>query len=67
MEIRKRILLECRYIISLNKKIDELVKIFKVSKSTIYKDLNERLYIFDKELYFRIKDTRKSSTAILYK
>ena len=55
MNIKERILLECRYLISLNKSYRELAKIFKVSPSTISLDLNGRLYNLDEELYYRVK------------
>ena len=57
--MRKRILLECRYLISLHKSVKELSKIFQVSERTIYEDLTTRLYSFDKELYYRIRDIRE--------
>ena len=54
MEIVKRILLESRYIISLNKSINELVPIMKIEKETIYDDINFKLKKFDTELYERV-------------
>ena len=36
--------------------IREIAKIFNVSKSTVHKDLNERLAEIDKEKYVLIKD-----------
>ena len=55
MDIQERILMECRYLISLNKSYQELATIFNVSEDTIYSDLNERLFFVDKELYNRVK------------
>lgn len=55
MDIQERILMECRYLISLNKSYQELANIFNVSEDTIYNDLNERLFFVDKELYNRVK------------
>ena len=55
MRINERILLECRYLISLNKTYRELAIIFNVSPSTISNDLNKRLFLLDKELYYRVK------------
>ena len=46
--------MEARYIISLNKKIKDLVNIMNVSKSTIYNDINNRLKDFDLDLYNRV-------------
>lgn len=56
MSIKERILLECRYLISLNKSYRELAKIFKVSQSTISNDLNTRLFDLDKDLYYRVRN-----------
>ena len=36
--------------------IREIAKLFNVSKSTVHKDLNERLAEIDKEKYIIIKD-----------
>lgn len=56
MNITERILLECRYLISLNKSYRELAKIFNVSSTTISNDLNKRLFFLDKNLYYRVKE-----------
>lgn len=56
MNIKERILLECRYLISLNKSYRELAKIFNVSSTTISNDLNKRLFFLDKSLYYRVKE-----------
>ena len=60
MEIRWRLLLEARYIISLNKQIRDLVPIIRVDEETIYNDINYRLKKFDNELYQRV-------ISVLYK
>lgn len=54
MELINRMLLESRYIISLNKQIKDLVPIIKVSEDVIYDDINNHLEKFDKELYNRV-------------
>lgn len=54
MEITKRIMLESRYIISLNKKISDLVPIMKIDESIIYDDINYKLKKIDNELYNRV-------------
>lgn len=41
--ISNRVLEEANYILKTNKTIREIAKIFKVSKSTVHKDLHERL------------------------
>ena len=43
------------YIINTKKTIRETAKIFNVSKSTVHKDIKERLYEIDKEKYNKIK------------
>ncbi len=48
--ISKRVIEEAEYIIETNKTIRETAKIFKVSKSTVHKDLKERLKQINKEL-----------------
>ena len=51
MDIVKRMLLEARYIISLEKSISDLVPIMKIDEKVIY---NDRLKGFDLELYNRV-------------
>ena len=50
----ERILLECRYLLSLNKNYYELALIFNVSWDVIYDDLNCKLPKFDSLLYKRV-------------
>lgn len=54
MDIVKRIMLESRYIISLNKEIGDLVPIMKISEDIIYDDINYKLKKLDFELYKRV-------------
>ena len=49
-KIEKRVLEEAEYMIKTKQTIRELSKIFKVSKSTVHKDLHERLIKIDKDL-----------------
>ncbi len=44
------------YIINTKNTIRETAKIFKVSKSTVHKDLKERLYEIDINKYYKIKE-----------
>lgn len=53
--IKKRIISEANYMINTNKTIREIAKKYKVSKSTVHKDLKERLLVTDKNLYKKIK------------
>ena len=49
--IVKRVLEEANYIINTGKTIREIAEVFKISKSTVHKDLHERLLYIDEELY----------------
>jgi putative DeoR family transcriptional regulator (stage III sporulation protein D) len=53
-DILKRVLDETFHIISTEDTIRDIAKIYKVSKSTVHKDLNERLNDIDKELYQKV-------------
>lgn len=48
--IEKRVLEEAKYIIKTKQTVRQLAEIFKVSKSTVHKDLHERLIDIDKDL-----------------
>lgn len=50
-DILKRVLDEASYIMNTEQTIREIAKIYNVSKSTVHKDLNERLLQIDKNLY----------------
>lgn len=49
--ISVRVINEADYIIETGKTVRELANIFKVSKSTVHKDLHDRLYKIDKNRY----------------
>lgn len=57
--INKRVLEEANYIIQTGKTVRELASLFKVSKSTVHKDLHERLLKIDKEKYKNVEDILK--------
>ncbi len=44
------------YIIKTKKTIRETAKIFEVSKSTVHKDMKERLYVIDINKYNKVKE-----------
>lgn len=48
--IEKRVIEEAKYMIQTQQTVREIAKIFKVSKSTVHKDLHERLIKLDKVL-----------------
>lgn len=54
--MKKRIIGEANYIIETKKTIREIASIFKVSKSTVHKDLHDRLLYIDKDLYSKVYD-----------
>lgn len=49
--ISVRVINEADYIIETGKTVRELANIFKVSKSTVHKDLHDRLHKIDKKKY----------------
>lgn len=57
--INSRVLEEAKYMIDTKKTVRQLATIFKVSKSTIHKDLHERLLKIDKSLYKQVDDIFK--------
>lgn len=52
--IINRVLSEATYILKTQKTIREIATIFKVSKSTVHKDLHERLLDIDKKIYIEV-------------
>lgn len=50
-DINERVIEEANYILKTGKTVREIAKIFGVSKSTVHKDLHERLEKIDKKLY----------------
>jgi putative DeoR family transcriptional regulator (stage III sporulation protein D) len=50
-DIVKRVIDEAEYMVETEKTLREIAKVFKVSKSTVHKDLKDRLKIIDKTLY----------------
>ena len=49
--IVNRVIEESNYIIKTKETIREVAKVFNVSKSTVHKDLKERLFEIDGDLY----------------
>lgn len=62
--ILKRVLQEAKYIIKTNKTVREIAIKFNVSKSTVHKDLHERLLEIDKILYNDVDKILKYHTNI---
>ncbi len=60
MEDIKRLMLECRFILSLNKSYDELSRKLNVNREIIYYDLNNRLRDYDTILYKKVLEKLKN-------
>ena len=54
MSEKERIMLECRYLLSLNKDYTELATMFNISVSDVYHDLNVKLATIDTILFKRV-------------
>lgn len=59
-----RVLSVAQYMLETKKTIREIAKVFNVSKSTIHKDLGERLLEIDKNLYKKVTQILKHHTEI---
>ena len=55
-KIYKRVIDESNYMISTNNTIREVASFFSVSKSTVHKDMRERLVMIDKNLYEKVSN-----------
>lgn len=63
-DIKLRTLKEADYIIDTKKTIREVAKEFNISKSTVHKDINERLENYDKNRYKEIKEIMQNHIDI---
>ena len=50
-EVYDRVVLEAKYLIATNETIREIAKVFNVSKSTVHKDMRDRLFMIDRNMY----------------
>jgi len=64
LNISERVLDEAKYIIETGKTIREIAEVFKVSKSTVHKDLHERLEDVNYGLYKEVSKVLKYHTDI---
>lgn len=55
-KIMSRVIEEGKYMLDTGKTVREMAAIFGISKSTIHKDLRERLLVIDKEMYERVSN-----------
>lgn len=60
----RRVKEEANYMIKTKKTIREIASIFHVSKSTVHKDLHERLKEIDKLLFFNVDEILKEHMSI---
>lgn len=54
-DIEQRIIKEAEYIIKTGATVRATAKVFSYSKSTVHKDVTERLYKLDKRLHDKVK------------
>ncbi len=54
-DIKQRIIIEAEYITKTGATVRETALVFHFSKSTVHKDVSERLKTIDKELYKKVK------------
>ena len=54
-DIKQRIIKEANYIANTNATVRETALVFHFSKSTVHKDVSERLKTIDKDLYKKVK------------
>lgn len=57
--IHARVLEEANFIIDTGKTVREIANIFRISKSTVHKDLHERLLKIDKNKYNKVSEILK--------
>ena len=62
--IVNRVIEESKYIIKTKDTIRDTSKVFNVSKSTVHKDLHERLLDVDNDLYLEVEKILKYHTDI---
>lgn len=62
--INQRVLKEANYMLETQKTIREIAIDFKVSKSTVHKDLHERLINIDKDIFEKVDLILKYHTDI---
>ena len=55
LDIKERVLREAEYIIEINATVRQTASVFHFSKSTVHKDVTERLREIDKSLYKKVK------------
>ena len=64
MKEYERIMLECRYLLSLDKNYDDLANLLNISVSEVYNDLNVILPNMDTKLYKRVNKVLKEKNCL---
>lgn len=59
MSEKERILLECRYLLSLNKNYFQIANKLKINEKLVCSDLNDKLPKIDRILYNRVEKKLK--------
>ena len=59
MSENERIMLECRYLLSLDKSYSELAKLFNIKVIDVVDDLNNKLPNIDSKLYQKVNEVLK--------
>ena len=62
-DIEQRIIKEAEYIIKTGETVRGTAKVFSYSKSTVHKDVTERLYKIDKELHKKVKSVLEKNLS----
>ena len=63
-EIVDRVMNECECIINTGKTVREIAKEFNISKSTVHKDLRDRLFEIDLDLYNSVAEILHYHTLV---
>lgn len=64
LNIKRRVLKESEYILKTKETVREIARIFKVSKSTVHKDLQERLKDINEDIYNEVNEILNYHTKI---
>lgn len=59
----ERIMIECRYLLSLDKNYSDLANLLNISVNDVYDDLNVKLRRIDTKLYERVNKVLKEKNC----
>ena len=62
-DIIKRAIKEGEYVVRTGATVRAAAKVFSCGKSTVHKDVTERLYEIDRDLYYKVKKVLKVNLA----